>query len=140
MILTESVYHKLSLIGYWRRCTSLIECNLSASCTPCIGGQVIVVVNLLNHELVRGRTSSAAPHLKEDVIALGAQSPTPVRRSVLPTLIRYFNVTRESVSAPPGSTSIIYSVGSEELAQYGVHLHRLLLLDLLVGPQDYAYG
>ena len=98
------------------------------------------MVNLLNHELVSGRTSSAAPHQKEDVIALGAQSPTPVRRSVLPTLIRYFNMTRESVSAPPGSTPIIDSVGSEEISQDGVHLHRLLLLDLLVGPQDYTYG
>jgi len=50
------------------------------------------VVNLLNHELVRGRTSSAAPYLKEDIIALGAQSPTPVWRSVPPTVLRYFNV------------------------------------------------
>ena len=98
------------------------------------------MVNLLNHELVRGRTSSATPHLMEDVIALGAQSPTPVRRSVLPTLIRYFNVTRESVSALPGSTPVIDSVGPEELTQDWMHLHRLLLLDLLVGPQDYAYG
>ncbi|MBN55953.1 MAG: hypothetical protein CMA79_05940 [Euryarchaeota archaeon] len=36
---------------------------------PPIGGQVIIVVNLLNHEKSRGRTSSAASCLKEDVMA-----------------------------------------------------------------------
>jgi hypothetical protein len=36
----------LFLIGCWRRCTSLIECNLSASCTPCIGGQVYLYVDV----------------------------------------------------------------------------------------------
>ena len=94
------------------------------------------MVNLLNHELVRGRTSSAAPNLKEDVIALGAQSPTPVRRSVSPTLLRYIKLTREVDYGMPSSGPIIESIGSEELTEDRMHLHRLLLLNLLVGSQD----
>ena len=61
---------------------------------PPIGGQVIIVVNLLNHEKSRGRTSSAASCLMEDVMALGARSPTPAQRSVSPTFMPYKNVTR----------------------------------------------
>ncbi|MBI88308.1 MAG: hypothetical protein CMB67_04720 [Euryarchaeota archaeon] len=62
---------------------------------PPIGGQVIIVVNLLNHEKSRGRTSSAAPSLMENVIAQCARSPTPARRSIPPTFMRYKNVTRD---------------------------------------------
>ena len=53
-----------------------------------------IVVNLLNHEKIRGRTSSAASCMKEDFMALSAQSPTPAGRSVPPTFMRYKNVTR----------------------------------------------
>ena len=102
---------------------------------PPIGGQVIIVVNLLNHEKSRGRTSSAASCLMEDVIALGARSPTPARRSVLPTFMPYKNVTR-------GITPVPFSalVRSEELSEDRMHLHCLLLLYLLVRPEDDSDG
>ena len=42
--------------------------------------------------------------------------------------------------ASQSSATIIYSVGSEELAENRMHFHGLLLLYLLVSSQDYAYG
>ena len=102
---------------------------------PPIGGQVIIVVNLLNHEKSRGRTSSAASCLMEDVMALGARSPTPARRSVSPTFMPYKNVTRGMRSLPCSAL-----VRSEELSEDGMHLHCLLLLYLLVGPEDDSDG
>ena len=42
--------------------------------------------------------------------------------------------------ASRGSVTIIYSIGSEEVAEDRMHFHGLFLLDLLVSSQDYTYG
>jgi hypothetical protein len=77
-------YHKLSLIGKMAQ-MHFIENYMkkSALAPPNKGVKLYIVVNLLNHEKFRGRTSSATSYIMEYIIALMCSNSNACRTQQL---------------------------------------------------------